>query len=531
MSTAEPRWLLRVYWAGRYWYVASTPTAARGGCVPVDDAGRSIPHLETLAAVEWSESISWTAQSTGEAKASVSFTLPCDVAALVAQGHHLYLAECELSLWTPGESYDARTKVLRGRLVPAEIPFLGEPITGSIEEPPWLTGAVWPPPAAIISTSTWSTVPDDGTGVLLGTRYPFVFGKPGAYVDDAGVSGSYNATPAYPVDLTGGSEKLLACGAPVVATTVTVYSVADDDSASLPVSTSTDGLGRAVAIIDASGKTGVWTVGLDATNPGTFFVTGWGDGGIQSPDGSGCIQGAGELALYLLRQRLGVAEEHRVDAAAWSEARLHVDACRVAGYLDETADPWALTNSQLLPMMPALYVSGGPGGLRAVVFRDTPSALCRSLTVGRELHRASGARPKYGSGLGLTEFTVYFARNNSTQDFQATATLNADTDSRAAAALTRFPGGRADKFEAPLIADRASAEWVASEQIRLRWAPERTDELWCPLAVGRHIRQGERLRITDEQAGYVDRLFWVAGRAAGRAAKNGLMVLGLVDVP
>jgi len=538
MGAQEPRWLLHLRWAGHDWYLASGPADARG-CVPVGDDGTAYPHLETLAGVAWEESVNWVGGASGEAKAQVAFTLPVDVAALVEQGHDLYLAECELSQWEEGESYDACTPVLRGRLVADHVPFLGEPILGTIEEPAWLTGAIWPPAAAIIATATWATVPDDGTGGIIGQHYPFVFGKPGAFVDDAGSASNAPSTPTYPVDLTPGAEKLLICGAPVVATLVTVYSVADKSSALLPVVAMADGLGRVVSVVDVSSKgtagDRTWTpggappgtgLGLDPANPGTFFVTDWGEGGLPSATSTGAMGGLGELALYLLQQRLGTEEAARVDAASWAEAALFLDACQVAGYLDESADPWTLLQSQLLPLAPALYVLGGPRGLRAVVFRDTPAELCRSFTVGQELHRMAGARPGYGSGNGLTAYTVSFAPSLIGNGYGATARLDASTDSRAAAALTRWPGGREDAYEAPMIAERASAEWVAAENIRLRHLTERTDELWCPLALGRSFYLGERIQVTDAQAAYAQRLFWVTARKA----VEGRMVLGLTAV-
>ena len=496
-------WLLRFTYAGRDWLVASAPCTPEG--LASDGTTAHYPHAAGLDEPEYKEAIDWAAGNSGPTEASVRFLLGgIDVARLVSEGHHLYMAEGELSLWAPGDSYDAREVLFTGRFFPGKIPFKGEPIEGKLYELAWERGEVWPPAAAVVDTVTWPAAAEGA----YGKRYPYVLGKPGAYTADDGTSANADATPAYVVFTGGGgttASTVLVCGTAVVASTVTLHNATDGTTLSGTVASATDGRGLAVSVVDVSGT------GWASTDE--IFVQDWGGGGIKSARATTCMETWGEVAEYLLRQRIGTTQAAaRIDSASWRAAGDVADRVKIAGYFDETADPWAIYNSHLRQLMPALYVLGGPRGLRAVVVRDTPLEQCRAVTVGQELHRDADVRPEYDSGEGLTSFSVSFAPIAGGGEFQALATRDHDSDARAAATRSRLRGAVGDSIEAALVYSRASADMVASENMRIRWATAVRDRLWAPLHVGASIKLGERLAVTDDDAGHVDRLMWVVER-------------------
>ena len=494
-------WLLRITVAGRTWYLASEP------CEPVR-AGVEIPHHGTLTVSGFGENIDIGGGVSGACTANVAFHLDTDWWAFFLDGGRLDGAPAEVSLWRPGSSYAERVVLLIGRVdTGGSIPIDGQDIEASVSAPLIDTAEGWPDAADVVNLTAWpnALADEDGTD-LVGAPYPWPLGKLGAYTDQDGAAKRTSTTEVLIVDDTPAFEVGVIGGAQVAATTVRIWNNVHKDAHDFVVSTTLDGEGNPRATVSFATAPGPWV--FDGSEK--FYVNDWGAGGLSADFSTGTTQGLGDAILFLLLRRYGAEGPDRVDVGSWLAWRGVLNGWEVGFAPSPGNDPLTTITDQLLPMCPALWIVGGPLGYRPIFLAETSGALCRRLTVGRDIF-VTDEQPGLAAIEPLNAITVSFAPSTARGDLRGVQTTSSSTLSEAAAGLTRH-GIRAGAVELPATFDRGTAGLAGRESIRVRWTPPLYLVYDAPADVAMSLTLGERVRITDEGRGLVDRLAWIMAR-------------------
>ena len=453
-----------------------------------------------------------------------SVTLRCvpavDVAEQVARAGGWGDVSGELALWSEAEPWEARTVLLRGRITPASWGPRGAALEVELSEPAWEDVALWPPADAVVTRRTWPDAPE----AALGVRYPWPFGLPGNFFDDDGGAASYPATPAVVVDEA--NLLLLVSGEAVVTATVIIYNQTALDSGTFSVSMVYDGLGRQVAQVDVSSKSGSGWTAAD-----TYFVRDWGDGAIQAPDSAGALRGLGDLLLYLWRR-----SALRVDLAAWRALRDVLNRVEIAGYLDDPTPPADLIRDQLLPLAPDLALSPGARGVRPIWWRPLGEASARAITVGATYAREQ-TQPTRADRSGITDIEVAFGYDLAADEYRGAVGVSSqrwDGSSRgptshARSAVARERREQAQRIEARWLWSRDAAHGVARTLSRMAWAAPEQDVLSAPLWTWSLWREGDVVEVTETETAQDARRWWVSG--VGLAAGRVVLSLERVEDP
>ena len=387
------------------------------------------------------------------------------------------------------------------------IPIDGQDIEASIISPLIDTAEGWPDAADVINLTAWpnALADEDGTD-LVGAPYPWPLGKLGAYTDQDGAAKRTSTTEVLIVDDSPGAEVGVIAGAEVAATTVRIWNSVDKDAADFVVSTTLDGEGNPRATVSFAAAPAGWV--FDGSEK--FYVNDWGAGGLIADFSTGTAQGLGDAILFLLLRRYGAEGPDRVDVGSWLAWRGVLNGWEVGFAPSPGDDPLTTITDQLLPMCPALWIVGGPLGYRPIFLAETPGALCRRLTVGRDIF-VTDEQPGLAAIEPLNAITVSFAPSTARGDLRGVQTTSSSTLSEAAAGLTRH-GIRAEAVELPATFDRGTAGLAGRESIRVRWTPPLYLVYDAPADVAMSLTLGERVRITDEGRGLVDRLAWIMAR-------------------
>lgn len=186
VSGRERRWhmLLRVTWHGRDYRFSVEPLSVSG-------TGGVVAHLPGLSVGGFTETFQFLSGSVDRQSVPASVLWPGDVAAAVAAGYRLDTAEAELAVWVEGTSYEQRRVLLVGRVMQPSYGAPGEPVSFSVEAPPWNDQGTWPNLYRFQSGATPATMPTSiggggATTVNLnkdtrsnGRAAPLVVGNPG----------------------------------------------------------------------------------------------------------------------------------------------------------------------------------------------------------------------------------------------------------------------------------------------------------------------------------------------------------------
>ena len=508
-------WLLRIEIAGRTWYLASEP------CEP-ERAGVAIPHHGSLTVSGFGEGIEIGGGYSGTCTADVSFHLGPDGWAFFRDGHRLDGAPAEVSLWRPGTPYAARVVLLIGRVdADGVIPIDGQDIEATITAPIVEAAEGWPDGADVITLTAWpNTLTDEDAVDLVGTAYPWPIGRLGPYTDQDGTAKRTSTTEVLIVDDTGASEVGVIAGGPVAATTVRIWNSTDKDAHDFAVSTTIDGDGKTRATVSFATAPGGWT--FDGSEK--FYVNDWGEGGLLGDFSTSTSWGLGDAILFLLLRRYGEEGPEQVDVGSWLAHRTVLNGWEVGLAPSPGDDPLNAIKNDLLSLCPALWIVGGPLGYRPIYLAETPGALCRRLTVGREIF-STDEQPGFVSIVPLNAMTVSFAPSTARGDLRGVETTDPSTLSEANASVTRH-GARAESIEATATFDRGTAGLVGREAIRTRWTPPLYLIYEAPADVALTLTLGERVRIVDEDRGLDDRLCWIMARETDDGEFWTLTVIG-----
>lgn len=496
-------WLVVFEYAGRTWHLSSVD------CAPVDQDGNEIDHLPTVTDASFVEALNMGGGITGPCTASVTFTLGLDhdrdLFQMMLEGYQLAQARGEVSIWLPGTLYEERIVLVRGPFIATEVPLPGQPLQGDFSDIVPVAVADWPPAAASLTYDTWPAAPSADDAGETGTLYPFVFGAPGEYTYDV-FTGNTAASQCLLVDDTAAAQKGLVAGHPVAATTVHIITTAAPyGGADFAVTLELDGLGRPVSTVDLSSKDGVWT--LDGTV--AMWVTDWGTGGITKATDTGAILGLGDACLYLLLQRYSEQGSERVDVASWQAAAPILNGWTIGFALTDRGDPMNVVQD-LLSICPALWILGGPRGLRPIFLADLPAEQRVTLTEGRDVFWIDQS-VTFADIQVCNDCTIYFAEQVSQSVFRGHETIDADSSPQAAASQSRPWGKRSDTLNAPTY-DRGTASLCASEQIRMRWTQPILLDYDAALTRALLLQLGQPILLDDPDRGLDSRALYVVGR-------------------
>lgn len=507
-------WLLRLTFAGRTWYLASR------SCSPEKD-GVEIPHHGTLTVNAFAEGIEIGGGVSGPTSADVEFHLEEDGWSYVLEGHRLEPSQAEIALWEEGTDYAERVVLLRGRLKCADIPLPGEPFVATLTERLIDLSTPWPDPNDVVTASAWPNAPADADAFsVIGLPYPMPLGVMGPYQPDSSTTfGKAATTSMIIVDDTAASEVGCIAGGIVAATSVRIWNKELDTRADFNVSTTTDGDGIRRSTVDLSGAPAPWL--FDGSQ--TYYVTDWGAGGLISTRGTGTAKGLGDIIVYLLEKRYDADGPERIDYGAWAAAAAFLNGWTL-GIIPESGDPLDIITQSILPLCPALYILGGPNGIRPVVCADTPGRLCPLLTVGREID-LSDDPPGYVDVEVVNTVSTTFAYSQAFSKYRATATIGPLQSPDAAASVTHY-GVRSATLDGLATYDRGTAALAATETIRFRWCKPIYIVYEASSFVALGLVLGGRYRITDESRGLTERLFWLLCRETDDGVSWGLTFYG-----
>lgn len=531
-------WLLRFSWAGRVWYLAQEPVVIADP--QPDGTTKYLQHAGTLDAPDLSEMVSWGTSSVGTVSTSVTFRLDLppdrDVAYLhFREGHRLETATAELSLWAPGEPYAARVKQITGPFIPDRIPLLGRPMSGTLTQRITTTANIWPPATAQATVETWPNLPvdDEEASDESGFPYPTFIGAGGFYVKDNGNTARTSCIQGIYVD----TDTVLISYGHMVSTTAYLFSVENEATGgvSCPLSKTYDELGQPVTTADISATGWIWATGPETD---TFYVTRI-DAGLQSiidvsAGEPAAITGLGEAILFLLLQRYAGNAPDLVDISAWETARPYLDQMKIGLLIPEGTDPLDIINNTLLPMAPACYLIQGPKGLRPALFTSPPPYECLHLVAhrngrdGPDLFREPDQEPELVMGDPVNDVTTYFAKRLRTGDLKGTITISPDDHPGAFASATIYGARAAQPIEAATY-DRETAGRISGEVLRL-YSRRATWDCWaCSLRTGAALYVGQRVRVTDELAGYYERPMSVSARQIVTGERGQEWLITMID--
>lgn len=486
-------WLLRLEWVGQIWYLASE------SCAPVNGS-TTLAHHGTLSVSGFAEALELGGGVGGPCTADVSFHLGVDGWTLLRDGHRLDSARGEVSLWRRGTAYNARTVLVSGPLQSDTIPKDGEPFEASVSDRLIDLAADWPPADDVITAAAWPNAPaDDDTFTVIGEPYPWPIGYLGAYIDDDGESKQTSTTKVIIVDDTAGAEVGVVAGGPISALAVTIWNKTDHDKSNFSPVFTTDGTGKTRTTVSFAGAPAGWL--FDGSEE--YYVTLL-SGGLAANAGSQDA-GMGNAILFLLLQRYDTDGPQAIDIGAWKGALGWLNAWRI-GYGLEPGDPLDTITDEFLPLCPALFIMGGPRGLRPVILAPIEEADCRSLTVGRDLYKLE----KRGivENEVVNEVTIKFAYSAAYDKFRGTITIGAADTPDASASKSRSKT-RAVTIEAAAVFDRGTAGLAARENVRMYGQKALYFVYPCPSEVGLSVGLGQRVKLTDEAEGIDGKLMWI----------------------
>ena len=457
LRVAKPLWVLDVSFAGAVWRFATE-------AVEIDAAGVTLSYLGSLSGVSFTEESTFASPDFDLPSASVTVVFDTDIAELIQQGHDLSGATGELALWIPGTGYSDRRIVVSGRAMAASYGELGEPVSFNLE-PAWLdNSSLYPPPDALIGSSTW---PLAATG-SNGKAYPTVIGAPAT---------GTSTTPIYVVDTTPSppGEIGLLAGHPVQATSVKLRT-STGLSAVVPVVPAVDGLGRAVATVDLTPYNPITGI--------TFWAEWTAGGGLASPFSTELLQPAGEVIRWALEQTGLMIDRGRTIAAQGA-----LSGYQLQGFIGETTDALEWLKADVLPLLPVSLAASADGIYPIVWDYDGPPVA--RLTAGTDCYR--DGQVEYVENEIRNEISIRWAYDVSTTDYAKRTTLTGDTSTAVSDILGRNLytitshsryGSRAYEIESQLVADAATAAKILGWQSRAYAYEHRSITYLCDVSLG-----------------------------------------------
>ncbi len=495
-------WVLALTWAGGTFYISTARLNIANG----SDTIATTSDLVDAPSVEEALEV-WSVEAP-RLSVPLSFLLPVDVPALIAEGHALDGAVGELSQWADGTDWSSRRVVVRGQLVDPEYGAAWEPITCSLEEMVADTQTTLPLETIIIQDWLAQAIAGLSSRALSSNVIPMVWGTPG------------NGTePGSPAPLIGSSGTFVyvavACHYCEASSVSLVDASGTQESFPLQYEDVRYQFGsrRGFPIVAyVSVNTFSSSLNLD-DDLGVI----WDDGAALVDESSQAVRGLGDLLAHVFRRSALRVDWGRVDGA-----RAALNQYRTDGYINEPVPLGEYVTSVLAATFP-FAMAAGPGGVYPYLWPVYPpaSAAIAALDTGvdPELERAS--RISYeGSEEIATHVEVAYGWNPLREAYTkarrvAGEVTTADdlrtTIKQLVGPFARY-GTRRKVLETTVVHDDATAIKVGISQAARYGQPSRLVEYEAPQRYG-WLRRGDLVTLTDAEIAAVSQVCLVEGVA------------------
>jgi hypothetical protein len=487
LRTAKPVWLVDLDLGGVVYRFASST-------VSIEHAPDTFIYEGTLSNVSFESSLEFANPDFELPSAGISVTFKIDLAKRIAQGLDFGAASASLALWIPGDDYDARQVVIRGRVDAPSYGAIGEPVSFNIEAD-WLRNAQQIPAASqTIDAAIWPDLDANAEG----ETYPIIIGAPGRQ--------GFAGAPVYVIDASGPVLGLIA-GHRCTASTVTLLRVWNGGSNS---STQTVAVNTGA---DSSGNVYSWvTIGGTYADGDSFFALFNGSGGgLRNPytnTGAGYITGAGDLLRFMLHKS-GV----KVDDGRCAAACAMLNFYQLDGFIGERVDVLEWIKSELLPLLPC-SLHAGPDGLYPVVWRwDAQAADVKaSLEAGVDVHR--DGLVDYVTSEVYNEITLKYRHNVRYNKLKKSVTVTGDLKQKTGGFLWRTSyavssqsryGVKSFELETELVSSRATAGRIVNWMARAYAFQHRTIQYSAPVKMA-WLGVGDVVALTDQDLSFTNQI-------------------------
>lgn len=480
-------WLLDLTYAGEVLRLSTEAVSASS-----DDG--DLQYIAALSSATWADTMVGFSSEGSSPSVSLEITMPPDYSwsSRVAAGHILGFATGELSLLRAGDAYEARVKVLSGRLDAPVYEGDGEPMMCSISGAPFDdVGAMIPGSAVVTAVSLPASLESH-----RGNAYPSVIGVP--WVG----SGAVAASPGWIANTS--SQWLIIAGHEVGATQVNVEQDAPGASEVLAVAHATDLHGRKFAYVNLSPAV---VISYDVNSRYWVQWIGSGNFAMYNRRRTGPLTGAGDVLEWALSKSTLDIDRGRMAAAADK-----LNAYKLAGYTDDlAATPWDWVRTRILPILP-VEIRRGPDGLYPVVhqYDATASDALEDIDAQRDgLHRTTGVeyRPSRHGDVA-NEIRVQYALMGATNDYTRTCIVHGDPQLGTGEDLYLSHSCRRSRIQAPtdqpmvytvtadLVYDIATAAKIAHWLAAAKSVPSRMVTYQAPMRLA-YLHAGDVVTITD----------------------------------
>lgn len=512
-------WLLSLTWAGRTfrWTTWGVPTlgpdgtliGGASGPLEIDDANGDTYVFTPGLEVEYEARVELFEDGAAEPDISIGdLLLPedVDVALLVERGHLPTALPVELGQWFEGDAWEKVRVIARGLADVSGYDTPTEPISIEWRELLGDDESRILRPTERMTIPNWPNRAQDDAAKF----YPRVYGRPGQGVDPAVFSANSTPTGAYKLlrPDTGTDELRLVAGHRVEATTLVCYADTEPVSAALTLSlvTTTDAKGQTVTTVLFPFITIEDKIWADWASSGTN------GGALLRTDGTGALDGAGEIIVDLLQ-----LTNLPIDINRWRAAAHQLDAFKLAFYIDDDSSPLEWIRNEILPVLP-LSLGLGPDGIYPIIWDPSRPARA-SLTVGQGVERVGGVEIEESTV--ANEITLGYRPNGEGGDPGAYLTITGNpllvpddengSNAYAAASWAAY-GRKVHTLDTLVVNDAATAGLVVSWMTRAFAFPWRSVLYSADPAYG-WLSLGDVVTITDPD------MHWTEHRAIVRAIR------------
>lgn len=492
LAASPVYYLLRVRLGGRTFRLSTRTLHI------LDDDGQSHVYLGRLRRVDFSDEVDIYSSDAPRRSVPVEFSLPVDVAALLAAGHTLDRADAELSRWVEGRTEERRDILIAGRLEEPSAGLNGEPVVATLVDEPMRESSLWPPPSWIVNDTTWSSPAPNA----VGRWYPTPFGRPGMLYDDES-SRRRPATRAYLVDTSGTTDvpfALLVAGGPAYLDDVAVYNNDGEAINTGNLQRMQDGLGQTVTVFEmdpadlgAPDYSIEWWIAPRTGGPGYGIL---GDMTSGQP-----MRGLGDVISWALRRSGILVDWAQVEAQRQRLNRYHVD-----GAIEERVNLWRWLQDNVIGVFP-VWIAGGPRGIRVGLI-DAAAAATFHLRIPRDGIR-DGA-PTFDRSTIHNAVTLRYGLDRVGDHHQHVSAQTPEPDASVehavpsayiAASRARYGVIGEQQLAADLISEQATATQILLHSARHRGMGVRGIVYRCRRR-WQAIRAGDVGRLTDDGLGW-----------------------------
>jgi hypothetical protein len=481
-------WLVDLTYAGEVLRL-STEAAQ----IASDDG--ALQYVAALTSVQWADTMAGFSSEGSAPSVSLTIVMPPDYswAARVAAGHVLGFATAALSMIREGDAYEARVRVLSGRLDAPVYEGAGEPMRCSITAAPFDDVGAMVPGSAVITEASLPASHTDHQG----NAYPIVIGHPRR--SDATAPAS---SPAWIANTT--NEWLIIAGHRVGATQVNIEQDPPGSSDVATVAHTQDNHGRTFAYVDITGLGSI-----SYNDESSYWVQWLGDGNhaMYNRRRTGPLEGAGDVLEWALSKSTLDIDRGRMAAAADK-----LNAFKLAGYTDDlAATPWDWVRTRILPILP-VEIRRGPDGLYPVVhqYDATAADSLEDIDTQRDgLHRTTGVeyRPSR-HGEVANEIRVMYALSGPTNEYTRTCVVHGDPQIGTGADLYLSHTCRRSRIQSPtaqpmvhtvnadLVYDSATAAKIGHWLAAAKSIPSRMVTYQAPMRLA-YLHPGDVVTLTD----------------------------------